>query len=169
MPVLVDPVLYDAYEENDLRKTLFFANMPPGYRFRGNYAGIIAQFSGIATDEVWLIRSECMARSGNISAALSDLNTLLVKRYRTGTFLPRTAASAAEAVRLILLERRKELTGRGTRWSDLRRLNLEPAYAETITREVLGATYRLEPGSKRYTLPIPTDELKLNNLPQNER
>ncbi|WP_454802848.1 RagB/SusD family nutrient uptake outer membrane protein [Mucilaginibacter phyllosphaerae] len=169
LAVTVDPALYDAYEDSDLRKSLFFANLPPGKRFRGNYAGIISQFSGIATDEVLLIRSECRARAGNLSSALNDLNTLLVKRYKSGTYVPRTAATANEALRLILQERRKELTGRGTRWSDLRRLNQEPAHAVTLSREVLGTIYHLEPNSKRYTLPIPADELKLNELPRNER
>jgi hypothetical protein len=169
MPVMVDPALYDSYEDGDLRKTLFFTDMPPGKRFRGNYAGIISLFSGIATDEVLLIRSECRARNGNTASALADLNTLLVKRYQTGTYVPRTAATAEEALLLILRERRKELTGRGTRWSDLRRLNLEPEHAATLEHETLGTIYHLEPGSKRYTLPIPADELKLNDLPQNER
>jgi hypothetical protein len=169
MPVMVDPVLYASYADNDLRKPLFYTDMPPGKRFRGNYAGILSLFSGIATDEVLLIRSECHARKGNIAAALSDLNALLTKRYLTGSFTPLTASTPEQALDLVLSERRKELVGRGTRWSDLRRLNLEADHAVTLEREMLGIVYRLEPGSKRYTLPIPADELKLNNLLQNER
>lgn len=169
-PTYVTPALYNSYAANDLRKAIFFRQITPGnYRFKGNYSGILSYFTGLATDEQYLIRAECRARAGNTAAALGDLNALLVKRWKAGTFMPFTAATAEEALALILTERRKELTWRGTRWTDLRRLNGDPRFAVTLSRQLKGQAYQLEPQSKRYTYPIPPDELQLNPMPQNER
>jgi hypothetical protein len=38
---------------------------------------------------------------------MNDLNTLLQKRWRTGAFTSATVTGAAEALRLILTERKK--------------------------------------------------------------
>ncbi|HTM98670.1 MAG TPA: RagB/SusD family nutrient uptake outer membrane protein, partial [Pedobacter sp.] len=90
-------------------------------------------------------------------------------RYKTGTYLPYTIGNTINVLALILAERRKELICRGTRWMDLKRLNLEPANATTLTRNVNGLTYTLLPNSKRYALPIPDEEILISGLPQNIR
>ncbi|OOQ59994.1 RagB/SusD family nutrient uptake outer membrane protein [Mucilaginibacter pedocola] len=168
-PTVADSLLYRSYADNDLRKVLFFRTLSPGFKFKGNYAGIIAYFSGIATDEMYLTRAECLAREGKKDAAMAGLNTLLSTRWRPGTYVPYSAATADEALALILNERRKELTARGTRWADLRRLNSDARFAVMLTRKVRGNTYTLEPGSKRYAYPIPKEEVQLSGIAQNER
>ncbi|HEY1023820.1 MAG TPA: RagB/SusD family nutrient uptake outer membrane protein, partial [Sphingobacteriaceae bacterium] len=106
----VEPALHNSYAANDLRKAVFFNNRGNGViNFRGGYNGNGDVFSGLATDEMYLIRSESFARQGKAPDALKDLNTLLEKRWKTGTFVPFTAANAEEALKLILAERRKEL------------------------------------------------------------
>jgi hypothetical protein len=100
--------------------------------------------------------------------ALSDLNTLLVKRWTNGNFTPFTASSALEAQDTILEERRKELAFRGLRWTDLRRLNKEGANI-TLTRLLFGQTYHLSPNSPYYVLPIPPDVIALSGIQQNQR
>jgi hypothetical protein len=83
--------------------------------FRGYYDYGGNQYTGIATDEIYLIRAECLARSGNTSDALKDLNNLLAKRWKTGiTFTPIQATNADDALVKILAERKKELLFRGT-------------------------------------------------------
>lgn len=152
----VTPELYALYEDNDLRKTIFFQDNGDGsYSFKGHYSGGSSPFGGIATDELYLIRAEGYARDGNTAKALEDLNALLENRYAAGTFEPLTAANAEEALTLILRERRRQLPMRGLRWSDIRRLSFEPAHAVTLVREVQGITYELAPGDANYTLPIP--------------
>ena len=75
----------------------------------------------------------------------------------------------SDVLRSVLQERRRELAFRGLRWSDLRRLNRDPRFAKTLTRELNGQTYRLEPKSNRYAYPIPINEVLNNNMEQNPR
>lgn len=166
---LADTTLFRSYALNDLRRTVFFAASGISGRFKGNYAGIVAVFSGLATDEQYLIRAECAARAGNTNAALADLNALLSKRWKTGTYVPRTAADADAALALVLTERRKELVGRFIRWSDLKRLNGDSRFVVTLTRKLNGEVFTLAPDSKRYAYPLPFDELSNNDIPQNQR
>lgn len=170
--VIIDTNLYKSYKVNDLRQKVFFkSNTNGGMRFVGTYTGGntgLVYFSGIATDEVYLTRAECYARAGKIAEAMNDLNTLMIKRWKTGTFVPFTATTTSEALSVILEERRKETLFRGLRWLDLRRLNSEGANI-TVTRVVDNQTYTLEPNSPRYALPVPPDVISLTGMPQNER
>jgi hypothetical protein len=167
---LVDSGLYASYAANDLRKVIFYRELTPGkLKFKGNYAGTLAMFSGTATDELLLIRAECRARAGDAAGAMADLNTLLVTRWAKGTFVPYTATDADGALAQVLIERRKELVGRTLRWSDLRRLNTDPRFRVTLSHVVGGHPYSLDPGNQRYTYPIPEEEVRLGGLSQNAR
>ena len=169
-PNYVDPNLYNSYDDNDLRKALFFYDLgDENYSFKGTYEGSITPFSGISTDEMYLIRAECNARLGETDQAMNDLNTLLINRFIAGTFVPLTASSSSEAVSIILTERRKELLGRGLRWSDLRRLNKEDTYAISLTRSIDGIEYTLPPNDSRYVLQIPEYVIKTSGIQQNPR
>jgi hypothetical protein len=168
----VDSNLYRSYAINDLRRAVFFRPAPSGdggVCFKGNYTGQLYLFSGLAVDEVYLIRAECRARSGNIAGAMSDLNTLLSSRWRSGTFQPYTAATADQALALVLTERRKETLFRELRWSDLRRLNQDPRFAISLIRILAEQVDTLPPLNDRYTYPIPENEIQLSGIPQNQR
>lgn len=162
-----DTSLYAAYSTDDLRKQLFFkANADGTTSFRGSYKGNGGYFIGIALDEMFLIRAECRARSGLMSQAMNDLNQLLMKRYKTGTFTSFAASSAGQALQLILQERRKELLFRDLRWMDIKRLNKEGA--NISVERVVGQThYSLSPNSNGFALPIPTDVIELTGMQQN--
>lgn len=172
---IIDSNLYKSYHNNDLRKVIFFRDRGAGrINFKGSYSGTLprnstAVFSGLATDEVYLIRAECRARSKDVSGALKDLNTLLEKRWKQGAFTPVVAADDATALKIILEERRKELVSRGTRWTDLRRLNRESAFAVSLKRALDGVNYSLEPKDLKYVFPIPEDEVQLSGIQQNPR
>lgn len=170
----VDTTLYRQYEENDIRKAAFFINNADGSKaFKGNYTGLnnASLFSGIAVDEIYLIRAEAWARLGNINEALNDLNTLLRTRYKkinnSSTFIDKTAPDAAAALSIILTERRKQLLYRGLRWADLKRLNLEPAFAVTLVRTINNTRYELPPNSNRYQLQIDAEAIRLSTMAQN--
>ena len=164
-----DSNLIKSYENNDLRKTLFFRNTNGKFIVKRGYgrAGLYP-FTGLATDEVYLIKAECAARRNDIDEALIYLNKLLVNRYRAGTFIPVTTGTATETIMKILEERRKELILRGVRWGDIKRLNvIEPTIA--LTRTVGNEMYQILPNSPRYALPIPNDEIVMSGIEQNER
>lgn len=166
----VDSLLYLQYDDNDLRKTLFFRQGASGFTFRGAYSGnASAQFGGLAVDEVYLIRAECYARKADITHAMKDLNTLLRTRWKSGAFEDMTASGPLDALEKVLTERRKELIFRGVRWTDLRRLNQDQQFAKTLTRKVNGTTYQLNPNDPRYVYPIPEDEIRVSGIQQNAR
>lgn len=169
--LLVPNELYDLYAANDLRKTLFYrVNTDGSKNFRGRYTGGVTHFSGFATNEILLIMSECQARLGNVPVSMDILNNLLIKRWKTGTYIPYIASNETQALSIILTERRKELPYTGNlRWEDLRRLNKDSRFAKTLTRVISGETFTLPPNDQRYTLPIIPAEITLSGLPQNPR
>jgi hypothetical protein len=166
----IDPALQQSFGRNDLRRRLFFYYAPGFISLNNGYTNA-GFFAGIATDEIYLISAEANARLGNTSAAISGLNTLLLTRYKKGTFIPLTAVSADDALSQVLVERRKELlTNQGMlRWSDLRRLNLDRRFAVTLTRVYGGKTYTLPPNDNRYVYPIPDNEISGSGIAQNPR
>ncbi|WP_200978293.1 RagB/SusD family nutrient uptake outer membrane protein [Echinicola sp. 20G] len=165
---VVLPGIYGSYGEDDLRKQSFFRENSFGMDFKGTYTGTVTYFCGLATDELYLNKAECLARTGDFDSARETLDGLLVKRYLSGTYEGIQTADT-DLLALILEERKKELLCRGTRWVDLRRLNREAESALTIERTVDGQSYRLEPGSKKYVFPIPPDEINVSGIIQNER
>jgi hypothetical protein len=167
---IIDSTLYSSYSTQDLRRSLFYKLNSSGLpNLNGSYAQVVWPFTGLATDELYLIRAECAARAGNTTAALAGLNTLLRRRYVTGSFIPITITDPTQALDTILAERRKELAFRGLRWSDLRRLNQEGRNI-ILTRLLNGISYQILPNSPLYILPIPPDVLSHNpNMQQNKR
>jgi len=162
----IDSLLYQSYSDSDLRKTIFFKKNTGFYTFKGSYEGSNTMFSGLATDEVMLMRAECLARSGNAGAAIDVLNSLLITRWKSNYFVPLTAIDAKDALAKILLERRKELLRRGFRWMDIKRLNKEGENI-VMSRVVAGQTYTITANSLRYTFPIPDDIILLTGMQQN--
>ncbi len=166
----IDSILYRSYSQNDLRKAVLFTLKSGRRIFKGSYNGSSPYyFSGLGLDEVYLNKAECLARTGKVQEAMDVLNGLLAKRYKTATFAPLTAQDEADAIQLILKERRKELLFRGIRWSDLRRLNLDPATAKTLQRFVQGKMYELPPNSPNYVFAIQDNVIQLSGIEQNIR
>lgn len=167
---IVDSNLYRSYAPNDLRDSVFYVpnRITGAINPKGGYTGGNQLFTGLATDEIYLIRAECAARTGNRAAALNDLNTLLVNRWRTNTFVPFTASNDNEALQLILTERRKELPFRGLRWTDLRRYNKTDS-SIVLVRKLNGDTHQLPPRDLRYTLLLPPDVMRMSSMQQNPR
>jgi hypothetical protein len=164
----IDTNLLEKYDTNDLRLMTFFFPYNGYYGFKGNYAAsLYPSFSGIATDEMYLIRAECFARQGKVSKAIEDLNTLLLKRYRTGKYVPLSINNKEDALARILLERRKELLMRGLRWIDIKRLNKEN-YQITLVRKIGSQIYTLPPNSGYFALPLPDDIIRITGMKQNE-
>lgn len=172
--VPINQDLYDLYDDNDLRKTLFFDVYDPGSGvesafFSGSYGGWWPRFTGLANDEIYLVAAECYARQKDYTQALSYLNQLLEKRYVNGTYVPFESTDETEILSKIILERRKELVARNTRWNDLKRYNRDSYFAITLERTVAGQTYTLPPNDPRYVFPIPQTVIAATGMEQNER
>jgi hypothetical protein len=166
----VDTVLFTSYNANDLRKSILFKAIANGSRaFKGNYTGIAGAnlFTGIATDELYLIKAQTAVRNGETDKALSVLNELLKNRWKTGTYIPYATKDPDGLLYIILQERRKELLFRTLRWTDLRRLNIDPKKAKTLTREIGGTKFILEPNGLRYVFQIDQNAVNISGLPQN--
>ena len=166
----VDPALIQSYRPGDLRKSIYFLtntfgrlNVKRGYLGGGSYP-----FTGLACDEMYLIKAECLSRRGETFSALRFLDRLLINRFEQGTFTPTVAASPQEALDLILLERRKELVWRGLRWSDLKRLNIEGRDINLI-RQLGASSFTLPANDPRYVFPIPDNEVAMSGITQNPR
>ncbi|WP_312716894.1 RagB/SusD family nutrient uptake outer membrane protein [Sphingobacterium multivorum] len=151
----IETELYKMYEENDLRKTLFFRNGSDGKPvFRGSYQGS-QLFTATATDEILLIKAECNARLNRASEARNALNLLLENRFKLGTYKPITTTDMNAFLDIVIRERRKELLGRGLRWHDLKRLNREMKYSKSLVRKIGDDVYTLLPTDQKYVFPIP--------------
>ncbi|MET4545648.1 tetratricopeptide (TPR) repeat protein [Pedobacter africanus] len=167
----IDTLLYAMYEDDDLRRSIYFKTGYSGTpTFRGSYSVSYAfqPFSGIATDEMYLNRAECYARAGKVSEAMLALNALLIKRWKKDEFTDRTANNKEEALQLVLRERRKELVYRGSRWTDVRRLNIEGENIE-LKRVIDGQTYVLPANDKRSVWLLPLEVIQRSGMQQNER
>lgn len=171
----VDTLLFSAFHTDDLRKELFFQRKANGYyAFKGHYtSNLQSLFTGLATDELYLIKSECLARNNDAEGALQTLNQLLEKRWKAGTFEEITGTDEVEILRLVLLERRKQLMFRGTRWGDLRRLNKDSRFRQTLTRRFHTSSgleeYTLPHDDLRYVFLIPLNVIEITGMEQNRR
>ncbi|QEC40307.1 RagB/SusD family nutrient uptake outer membrane protein [Pseudobacter ginsenosidimutans] len=170
----IDTSLIKSYLPNDLRLNIYFRpNSEPDegtYRFKGSFYNISngSVFNGLTTSEMYLIKAECLARGGDVTQAMAELNKLLRKRFESSSFEDLDASSPEAALTIILSERRKELVFRGQRWTDIRRLNLE-GHGIELKRIIDGVTYTLLPNDTRTVLLIPKEEIIKSGIEQNIR
>lgn len=161
---LIDTTLYKTYENDDLRKQIYFRVNGNYHSFKGSYA-ISGNFSGLATDEMMLIKAECLVREGNTSEALVALNELLKMRWNN-KFIPVESNDSKTMLDIILKERRKELIFRGLRWIDIKRLNKE-GVGINLKRFINGSELTLKANDPYFALPLPTDIIQQTAIPQN--
>ncbi|TDQ79459.1 RagB/SusD family nutrient uptake outer membrane protein [Sphingobacterium yanglingense] len=165
--VEVEPELFTSYTVNDLRKRAFFNTAK---QFVGTYSGRADyQFTGLAVDDLYLTKAECLVRMGRLEEARKLMQTLLEYRFVDNVVTVTIPQDRDDLLRWILLERRKELFGRGTRWMDLKRLNREPGLQEDLKRRYQGLDFELPANSSRYVFFIPESDVEMSNLDQNIR
>lgn len=161
--------LLNSFSSDDLRYnyyTIAGTNFYPNYTGRGfgiaSYSYTNGVNIGVSVPEMYLIAAECYARLNQKDKATEYLNILRAKRYKASTAYEVSAATNAEALNLVLTERQKEFIGRGFRWFDQRRLNLDPNFQKTYTRVFKNTTYTLSPNSAGYVFPIHQNYIDLN-------
>ncbi|WP_176141109.1 RagB/SusD family nutrient uptake outer membrane protein [Sphingobacterium nematocida] len=170
---LMDTLLYDSYADGDLRKKAFFKpnNNPANSQyFKGSFDQSNTLFFGITTSEVYLVKAETACRIGKLPEARDAINKLLKSRWdKNKLYVPVLESDGEKLLRFILDERRKELVFRGRRWSDLKRLNLEPRFQRSLKRVVGDKTYILPPNDPRYAYRLSETVLELSGIEQNKR
>ncbi len=145
-----------------------------------DYPGYIFFFkdripSGPTVAEEILIKAECLARVGQVEPALDAVNKLYSKRTLPGT-PALTASTQAQAIQVILQERRRELPFT-QRWFDIRRFNnnddpnddvvlsrtFYPYNASSVLTTQAPITYTLPKNSRRFAAPLPRTEIISSN------
>ncbi len=155
------------YDYRDLRKEHNFSlnslSTPGWYTLKLSLSYEQHNYPLIRTEEVLLNRAEASAKLGganNLASAVSDLNTLRMKRFQPASFRPYKLAdfdTKQEVIDAVLHERRLELCFEGHYWFDLKRNG-----APKIIHRFSGVEYVLEENDPRYVLQIPDYELDNN-------
>jgi hypothetical protein len=134
--------------------------------------------SGPTVAEMILIKAECQARigAGDINGAMATLNLLYSKRTLAGT-APLTASTQAQAITVVLQERRREMPF-SARWFDIRRFNnndyagddvgdltrnFYPYTTTAVTTTSPTQDYTLTKNSRRWASPIPQTDITNSN------
>lgn len=165
-PTQLSPQLLSAFEPNDLRKVSWIGSdkvsstqyfFPYKYKLKAATTGTNAEYTTyLRLGEIYLIRAEARANTGDLSGAIADINTI---RSRAG--LPGLNLSTQDQVLTALLqERRVELFNEcGNRLFDLNRFGLID-----VTLTALKPLWK--PTGKLF--PVPQSEVLINpNLTQN--
>ncbi|TXE01854.1 RagB/SusD family nutrient uptake outer membrane protein [Algoriphagus aquimarinus] len=168
--VWINPELEALYSDDDLRSVLYSIQRSNGaISFKGQYTGDYSRFGGLALDEVYFIKAECLARRGQLEEAVNFMDLILTTRFKYGTYVGYENRMPVDLLAEILQEKRKSLLFRGINWIDLRRLNFGDSYGRVINRTVDGQKYTLSPKSNKFNYPIPDSEINLNPVPNNDR
>jgi len=174
----VDFSLFQLYNDNDIRKEVYFetsdfAGVTYNHivKYRGRFSGDanVVDAKILRYSEVLLNKAEAMAELGMEEGALSALDELRVNRYADFVSNQETGQALKDA---ISLERRLELAFEGHRFFDLKRKGLG------ITRSSFGdradgtgqeAEFKeLPAGNHRFNMAVGTTERSANpNMSQN--
>jgi hypothetical protein len=133
--------------------------------------GFTRNAAGLNTSDAYLIKAECLARSGaqqSIAGAMQIINLMRQNRIHPSVFVPLTASTEAQAMAALKKFSRIEFLYTGKNYLNIKRWNTEDAYKETISRTINGVTYQLRPESPLWILPFPQNATDYNpNLTQN--
>lgn len=163
--------LSDLYLEDDLRRVFWTADTTAnGKKYaeeKRRYINWYYKCLTASSADIYLMRAECYARSGNqdnISKAIADVNTVRKYRFKTGSDYEVSADNLADALQRVKEERRIEFACSGLNWYDLRRYQAYGDEVKTFIRTVNGESFSLAPGSNRYVMAIPEYTRALNPL-----
>lgn len=180
--------LYDLYEDNDSRKSLFFAVSPSTdsvmlarkYKkeVRRSYVSDVFM---LRTSEAYLNLMEARVMNDDFAGATRIMDEFL--EHRITNYEPKTYSNS-ELIDVVRNERRKELCLEGHRWFDLRRyaVNEKSPFKKDIIRAFAIYNwdsrmqaeyveyYKLEKDDKSYTFSIPKSVLDFDTgMPDNIR
>ncbi|HEY8954626.1 RagB/SusD family nutrient uptake outer membrane protein [Chitinophaga sp.] len=145
------------YGPGDLRLQLYTKRNPdntpnPGGRLR-KYGAQYARF-GLQLPELYLLSAECKARTGDLTGAVADVETLRKNRMPAAdATVPSIIAGNQNAlIKFIIEERVREFAMEGSRWFDMRRISVDPVFTGISFKHTI---YNANGSTTEYTLPLP--------------
>jgi SusD family. len=165
--LVINPATVALFGASDLRLN-FYANTPfpigPEYP-----AGLLRRTGplttsyGVVLPDVILLRAECRARTNDLAGAVADVESLRLKRMPAADAPVPAEASATQKkmIEYILDERIREFASQGVRWYDMRRLSVDPLFANIQYSHTVYA----EDGTPR-TIDMPAERLVLKMPPK---
>jgi starch-binding outer membrane protein, SusD/RagB family len=149
--------LWNAFDENDLRRTSSITEEVPGVYVNNKYRDNTTGTDGvhvIRLAEVYLIRAEARVKNGDFAGAAEDLQVIRRRAFNDPSLTVSLPASEEAALDVILAERRLEFAFEGHRWHDQVRTGR--------------AVNEFEIPEFRTRMPIPLSAIEVNsNLTQN--
>lgn len=153
--------LINIYDATDVRRSVYIS---ADGKIVNKYPGIsgspkLNDIKIFRISEMYLIRSEAYAKSNNLTAAAEDYNELSAARH-TAPVAAVTFTSTSDAVNKILDESFREFAFEGFRFFDLKR---NGKGVERIGADCDTPTCTLVAGDYRFSLPVPSSEIKVND------
>jgi SusD family. len=164
---VITPATVALYGATDLRLN-FYSNMPfpagPEYP-----AGLLRRMApltnpyGVVLPDLILLRAECRVRTNDLAGAVEDVEELRRNRMpEADAAVPAEASSTQKKlIEYIMDERIREFASLGVRWYDMRRLSVDPLFANTSYTHTVYA----EDGTSR-TIDMPAERLVLKIPPK---
>lgn len=151
VPFYISPSLLSMFSSDDVRLTNYFAN---GMYVPGGSNNSLTFDYSIRVPEVMLIKAECLARQQRAADALALVNE--IRKNRLLNYQPLDPST--DAMTAVLAERRRELfLHGGLRLFDIKRLNRDAQFAQTLQRKADNGTTviaTLPVNSPRYLMPF---------------
>ncbi|MFT3827437.1 MAG: RagB/SusD family nutrient uptake outer membrane protein [Chitinophagaceae bacterium] len=160
------------FKSSDLRLKFYATKAYPSGTLPTNAyrrVGPLLTQVGFVLPDLYLLRAECFARSGQLTKATDDLLTLRKNRMPDAdAAIPAdTSADKVKLVSFIMEERLREFAVQGYRWFDMRRISVDPLLTglqfshKLMTADgVLSASYSLKP--ERLVLRFPPKVMAQN-------
>jgi hypothetical protein len=171
----IDPIGKPEKQSFDIRtaylKTGSLSNQVEVNKYPGNSAGVVGlnDIKIFRISEIYLIRAEALANSGQLATASADYNALAKARQTDPTlYVDYTFASVNDAKVVLLEERFREFAFEGHRFFDLKRTGTDITRNATDCATTVNSACTLPASNFRFTMPIPTAERRINpGLQQN--
>lgn len=124
--------------------------------------------AGMNTSDTYLIKAECLIRTGEVPAGIDVINYIRERRINPDTYVPLSATSEADAMTNLKKISRVEFLCTWKNFVNIKRWNTEDTYKEDVVRNINGTTYTLSPDSPLWIFPFPQSATNYNlNLTQN--
>ena len=166
------------YADDDIRKQVYFhivgtekeedinQNQIAKYPGKSDELEYLNDMKLVRVAEMYFIRAEALAKSGNWTAAAQDVNAIRQTRMEHPADLH--FSSQKDAIEKILEAKRKEMCYEGTRWFDLKRNGLPVTRGEK-DRFAQGES-TLPADDYHWLFPVPQGEIHVNdNIDQGDQ